>query len=253
MNSDAFNSWVAALEERHLANLRLPEVTRALRALSATYVERRGTMRRGAALGSAGKRAAFALFYAPLHLLTVAHIVRNLGAGSPAPTTIVDIGCGTGAAGAAWALEAGGRSRVLGLDRHRAAVEEARWTYHQLGVDGVARQGDIARVRPPRGDVAIVAAYVLNELPDSARETAWKTLLSTASRGAPVLVVEPIARKLTPWWDQVSLEAFACGGGSDDWRFTADLPDIIQRLDRAAGLDHREITARSIFIPGRAT
>jgi hypothetical protein len=33
--------WVAALEERHLADLRVPEVTKALRALSSAYVERR--------------------------------------------------------------------------------------------------------------------------------------------------------------------------------------------------------------------
>src|SRR5262245_58859924 len=33
--------WLAALETRHLANLRVSEVTRALRALSSAYVERR--------------------------------------------------------------------------------------------------------------------------------------------------------------------------------------------------------------------
>ena len=36
-------SFAAALEERHLANLRFSEVTRALRALSSAYVERRET------------------------------------------------------------------------------------------------------------------------------------------------------------------------------------------------------------------
>ena len=59
--------WVAALEARHLADLRVQEATRAVCALSSAYVERRGERMRGA-LDSAGKRAAFALFYAPLHL-----------------------------------------------------------------------------------------------------------------------------------------------------------------------------------------
>src|SRR5918996_5833297 len=104
---DVFGEWLNALEERHLADLRVPEVTRALRALSSAYVERRHTIGRGGALESAGKRAAFALVYAPLHFLTVRHIVRNLPAHTPAPQTIVDLGCGTGAAGAAWAIEAG--------------------------------------------------------------------------------------------------------------------------------------------------
>ena len=65
-----FPDWIAALEARHLANLRVPEVTRALRALSSAYVERRrrpassGGARPNVlgALDSAGKRAAFALF-----------------------------------------------------------------------------------------------------------------------------------------------------------------------------------------------
>src|SRR5215470_6641215 len=103
-----FEEWLGALERRHLANLRLPEVTRALRALSSAYVERRHTVSRGGPLDSAGKRAAFALYYAPLHFLTTAHVIASLqGATDPAPSSILDIGCGTGAAGAAWALACG--------------------------------------------------------------------------------------------------------------------------------------------------
>src|SRR5688572_31727231 len=103
--SDAFAGWLTALEARHLADLRVPEVTRALRALSSAYVERRHTVARGAALDSHGKRAAFALFYAPLHFLVARHIVEALGADAT-PSSVIDIGCGTGAAGAAWALAA---------------------------------------------------------------------------------------------------------------------------------------------------
>src|SRR5213075_608111 len=69
-----FDDWVAALEKRHLADLRVAEVTRALRALSSAYVERRHRMARGGSLDSAGKRAAFALFYAPLHFLAVTRV-----------------------------------------------------------------------------------------------------------------------------------------------------------------------------------
>ena len=70
-----FSNWIAALDERHLADLTLPEVGRALRALSSCYVERRSRLAEGAALAGAGKRAAFALFYAPLHYQATAHIV----------------------------------------------------------------------------------------------------------------------------------------------------------------------------------
>ena len=80
---------MAALEARHLADLRVPEVTRALRALSSAYVERRrqtaaraGGRHVHGALDTAGKRAAFALFYAPLHFIAVSEVVRARGAGA---------------------------------------------------------------------------------------------------------------------------------------------------------------------------
>jgi methylase of polypeptide subunit release factors len=128
--TDVFDEWLSALEARHLADLRVAEMTRALRALSAAYVERRHTVGGGAALDSHGKRAAFALFYAPLHFLVTRHVARALDRDATAPSSIVDIGCGTGAAGAAWALEAGAVP-VVGIDRHPWAVAEARWTYKQ--------------------------------------------------------------------------------------------------------------------------
>lgn len=248
MTADGVAAWLAALEARHLADLRLPEVTRALRALSSAYVERRHTVARGGPLDSAGKRAAFALFYAPLHFLTLQHIVRTLDATHPPPETILDIGCGTGVAGAAWAVACEHNVRVTGIDRHPAAIEEARWTYRQLHVDGHARQGDVTRLTMPRGRVGVVAAYVLNELPDSARARVWDAMCGAAERGARVLVVEPIARWAAPWWDEAAARAKALGGRADEWRFAIDLPPIVERLDRAAGLNHREITARSIYI-----
>src|ERR1700681_2096063 len=111
-----------ALETRHLADLTFPEVSRALRALSSAYVERRERLGEGAALAGAGKRAAFALFYGPLHYLVVREIVRALpGATVNATTpahTLVDLGCGTGAAGAAWATADDRPPRLLGIDRH---------------------------------------------------------------------------------------------------------------------------------------
>src|ERR1041384_4390281 len=104
---DTFNAWLSALETRHLADLRVPEVTRALRALSSAYVERRHTAARGGALDSAGKRAAVALFSAPVPFLARRHVIQSIdGAAGPPPSGILDIGCGTGAAGAAWAVEA---------------------------------------------------------------------------------------------------------------------------------------------------
>ena len=109
-DQDKLNAWMTAAEHRYLADLRIQEITRALRALSSAYVERRaqGDGRRvHGALDTAGKRAAFALYYAPLHFIAVKEAVHALKLTEPAPDAIVDLGCGTGAAGAAWAIAAG--------------------------------------------------------------------------------------------------------------------------------------------------
>src|SRR5512138_2483630 len=247
-----FEEWLGALEQRHLANLRLPEVTRALRALSSAYVERRHTVARGGPLDSSGKRAAFALFYAPLHFLTTLHVVRALEpAMTDSPASVLDIGCGTGAASAAWAVACGGSPTLIGIDRHPWAVDEARWTYRTLELKGSARRGDAARL--PRLDTgtAAVAAYVLNEVSPEVRNRILEQLLDAADRGARVLVLEPIARSVAPWWDDAASRAVAAGGRADQWRFRVQLPPLLQTLDRAAGLDHRELTVRSIWLPGR--
>src|SRR5882672_1313474 len=132
--SEKFSAWMASIETRHLADLRFPEVSRALRALSSTYVERRGRIGEGAALAGAGKRAAFALFYGPLHYLLVRAVVRGLPDAAPAGRTLVDLGCGTGAAGAAWATAGGPPPRLVGIDRHPWALGEAARTYRAFGL-----------------------------------------------------------------------------------------------------------------------
>ena len=60
--ASSFDAWLAALDERHLADFRPAEVGRALRARSSSYVERRSRRGEGGALETAGKRAAVALF-----------------------------------------------------------------------------------------------------------------------------------------------------------------------------------------------
>lgn len=227
----------------------MPEVTRALRALSSAYVERRDTAVHRA-LDSAGKRAAFALFYAPLHFLTTYRVVQALEAHQPAPRLIVDLGCGTGAAGAAWAIASRG-APVVGIDRHPWAVAEARWTYRELGVEGRARVNDIARGAALRPGTAVIAAYVLNELPPQARERLQTQLFEAAGRGVRVLIIEPVARKLTPWWPSAVLHIRSIDAArADEWRFPITLPPSLQLLDKAAGLDHSELTARSLYCPG---
>jgi hypothetical protein len=241
-----FAAWLAALEARHLADLRVPEVTRALRALSSAYVERRHRIGAGAALDTAGKRAAFALFYGPLHFLTVRLALDALGAATP--RLIHDLGCGTGAAGAAWATHGTATARIRGVDRHHWAVDESRWTYRQFGLDGAARTGDLARLPPADSSAGFLAAYVLNELPDAPRARVEAALVRAATSGSPVLVLEPVSRRVAPWWDDAAALIASAGGRADEWRFRAELPPLVRLLDRAAGLDHSVLTVRTLSI-----
>ena len=246
-----FDHWLDALEQRHLADLRVAEVTRALRALSSAWVERRHRGGRGGALDGAGKRAAFALFYGPLHYLVTERVVQSIsGALVPAPSAILDLGCGSGAAGAAWAIAAGSTSRMMGIDRHPWAVDEARWTYRTNGLSGTARQGDATRLPPLKPGSGVVAAYVLNELPAESRLWVEGELIAASARGARVLVLEPIARSIVPWWDATAARFAAEGGRADEWRFPIELPRLLETLDKGAGLRHDELTVRSLWLPG---
>lgn len=240
--------WLAELERRQLRDLTFAEVRRGLQALSSLYVERRGRIGAGAALDGRGKRAAFALYYGPLHFLAVREIVRGLEAARPAPSRIIDLGCGTGVGGAAWALEAGGRPSVEGIEHNGWAVAEARWTLERLGLKGGARRGSITRATLPRRGEAALAAYTLNELPEQERSALLQPLLDAGRAGARALVVEPIARGTAPWWETWREAFVAAGGRADEWRFRVALPEAVRRLDRAAGLDHRELTARSLYL-----
>jgi hypothetical protein len=243
----SFTDWLAALEQRHLANLRPSEVSRALRSLSSCYVERRAKLAQGGAMNTAGKRSAFALYYGPLHFLITREIVRAIDRARYV-AQILDLGCGTGAAGASWAVESG-RCTINGIDRHPWAVAEASWTYRHFGISGYAGQGDMLRapIRGRKGH-AILAAYSVNELGDEDRRELLAKLMEAHEQGARVLVIEPIAKRALPWWTDWQERFSSSGGRSDEWRFRIDLPERQRLLGKAAGLDPRELTARSLWM-----
>ena len=230
-----------------MASLSFPELRRALQALSSVYVERRGRLAEGAALETAGKRSAFALYYGPLHFLLVREIVRALGPTSLAPRRILDLGCGTGAAGGAWAL-ACGQASVEAVDRSGWAVAEARWTLSRLGLRARVLKGEAARAPLPRPPAGVVAAYTLNELDPPKRDGLRPRLLEAGRAGTRVLIVEPLSRRVSPWWPAWA-EAFrAAGGREDEWRFRIELPQTLRLLGKATGLDNRELSGRSLFL-----
>ena len=244
---DPFDRWFSALEARYFQNLTFQEVRRAVQALSSLYVERRDQIGRSGAFDGVGKRAAFAYFYGPLHFLLVQEIVRALGAGKTRAGSILDLGCGTGVAGAAWAIEMDEAPRVTGIDRNPWAAQEAKWTYEALGLNGHARISDLARLRIP-SNTAVIAAFTMNEIPETDRDRFRAQFLKAREHGSSILIIEPIARRLSPWWEEWASEWHAVGGREDEWRFRVALPERLALMDKAAGLDHGELTGRSLWL-----
>ena len=263
--------FVAALLDRHAAPLRRPEFLKAVRALSARYVERRATLADRSPLDSAGKRAAFAAYYAPLHYLTVAAILRRLDAARRPVARVADLGCGTGVAGAAWAgaragsdggqtgvrpgSDEGQTPFVQGIDRNGWAVAEAAWTYRTLGLPGRATRGDLvraaeslARKNQVLDRTGVILAWSSNELGEAPRRRLLSTLVELGRRGAAVLIVEPISRRAAPWLDDGAAAIGRAGGRQDEWRFDEPRPAALAAIDAEVGFDRSALTARSLAI-----
>lgn len=240
-----FHQFLTALEERQLADLRFSEVTRALRALSSTYVERReSALADHKALDGAGKRAAFALYYGPIHFLLIQHIVRELGA-TFAPGVVVDLGCGTGVAGAAIATSTTPPLRVFGVDTHPWTLDEARFTYKAFGLHADVRRSHAANTRFPNDTSVVVAAFVVNELKDGERALLLEQIKQSRKR---TLIVEPISQRISPWWEEWAGEFTKLGGRADLWKARIEPPPTVKRLAKAAGLRPDMLTARSLFV-----
>lgn len=244
------DAWIDRVIERHTRSMTRPEFLKAVRALSARYVEQRAALRDRSPLDSAGKRAAFAGFYAPLHFLTVRQIVNSVGLGRRQIETIVDLGCGTGVGGAAWALAHEAAPRVVGVDLNTWVLDEARWNSQTLGVRARTSRGNLMAsleqlVAKPDARSGVILGWSLNELGDPDRARTIDLLISLSSRATPIAVIEPIATRLVPWWSAFAERVVKAGGRIDEWKFDAPLPPALADLDEAAGFKRESLSARS--------
>ncbi len=250
--------WIGALVERHTRALTRSELLKAIRALSARYVERRADLPHRSPIDSAGKRAAFAAFFAPLHFFTARAIVDALAL--PSVERLVDLGCGTGVTSAAWAMARDRTPSIEGIDRDAWSIAEATWNWRTLGLRGRARRGDMVdalrasgRRTRDAGHEAIVLGWSVNELTAPARSTLLAALREASTRGASVLVIEPLARTAVPWWDEWAHAALEAGGRADEWKLPVDLPARLRDLDEAAGFRRDHLGARTLLFPAAAT
>jgi SAM-dependent methyltransferase len=240
------DAWIGAALER-AAPLTFSEIRRGVQALSQRYVERREP---GDALGSPAKRAAFATYFAALHLATAYGAVRALPPAALAGIArIVDLGAGSGAVGAGVALALAPASpALLALDRSGFALAEARRSYAAFALHGETQRAHLPAGIPrlTRSDLA-VAGWFLNECDDAARERLLATLERGLDAGARVLVLEPLSGRVVPWWDEAAARLAARGVASGSVRWQMRRPAWVADMDKAAHLDHRELGARIAF------
>lgn len=245
-------SWVAAESELALSDLRFSDVRRAAQALSTLYVQKRGRggLDRRAGDG-AGKRAAFASYYAPLHFVGAAVAGALLGLSNcEGVREVVDLGCGTGAVGAAISLLLPGSPRVSGVDANASAVSVCRRTFSALGVRGRGKVGRLPGAMPRlRAGTLAVAGWSLNELTPDDRESVLEALSAGVSRGCGVLILEPLSTRAVPWWP--ALRARFPRAIVREVREPVERPGWIERLDDATRLDHRDATCRALWIAPR--
>jgi hypothetical protein len=259
VTEDPVAAWMKALRERHVEPLGRPAFLKAVRALSVRYVERRQTLSGRSAIDSAGKRAAFAAFFAPFHFLATSLIVQQVGLDDGPLDSIVDLGCGTGVAGAAWALAMTERPSLTGIDVNPWAVEETNWTWRMLRLNGRARRGDVLKTclrmrhvsrRSSLAGTGIVLGWTVNELSDESRRALLPALLDLARQDASVLVVEPIARRVTPWWDEWAATFGEARGVARDENWEIGMSEEWADLARDAGFRHESLSVRSLSVRG---
>ncbi len=164
-----------------------------------------------------------------------------------------DLGCGTAAAGAALAVACARPVAIEGIDRSGWALREARHTHAAFGLRGRTRRASVPESLPRlRSGDALVLGWMANELEQEARVRLLAFVAEAADEGHPVLVLEPLARGVAPWWPTWAATLAPAGLRDLELKVEAELPDWIARLDAASGLDHTTLGARVLAGPGGA-
>ena len=248
----SFDLWVEATVARYMPPLSFREVRKGVQALSSLYVERRAQLVNSrATLDGRGKRAALATYYAPLHFLIAWHALEQLLPRRLAPPRrIWDLGCGTGAAGAAVARTFEPVPPVIGIDRSATATAEARITYRRFDTAARIRRGRLPAALPsPRTGELWLLSFTLNELDVAAREAVLAALQKALRSGTSVLILEARARAVAPWWPAWCDALAPLAVEAHLKRRSLARPEWIGRLDRATGLDHRILGSRVLAGP----
>jgi hypothetical protein len=247
---ETFDAWLEASVGRYSPPLEFSEIRRGAQALSTLYVERRpaGEIAARAVRGH-GKRAALATYFAPLHFLTVHHALSALQPERAEPTRRVhDLGCGSGATGAAVASALSAPPAIAALDVSGWALGEAEATYAAFGLGCSRRRAALPDAFPRVGPNDWIAlGWVVNELEPEARSSLLGRLCRALASGASLLLAEPLSERASPWWSEWAEALKPLGAVEEQLRIELERPEWIESLDRATRLDHRTLGARLLY------
>ena len=248
LQSDDLEAWFCAELPHHLPPLDRRELRKGIQSLSSVYLSR-GAGIESRAASSRARQAASALFFGPLHSLSTQVVLGSLPPPEVPQACVVDLGCGSGAVGAT-VVRCGYGERVEGLDTAAWAVPAARRTYEALGVSGSARKGRLpGALGWPSGPRLLVFGWSLNELTEADRAQVRQRVESGLRKGCGLLLIEPLSRRITPWWDDWSRKLRRLGVSAHQAKAHVALPPCLRDLDRAAGMDHRILGARALYRP----
>ena len=241
------DEWLQERTQAAEQELSFREIRKGVQAVSADYLGRlRGRSLGNRALDGRAKRAAFATFFSAIHHATVRTWLATEPLGSVRGVRrVLDLGCGTGAVGAAAALSIRDRPPILGIDRSQWAIEEARACYRAFGLSGSTKRATLPGGMPriESGDL-LVAGWSINELEEGSLTAMLETLNRALKKGAGLLIVEPISEKICPWWGAWRRKYQPLGVQEFRVKFPWNRPEWIQRMDKAAHMNHSILSAR---------
>jgi len=238
------------LEERfefYSESLRFAELRKGVQALSTFYVQERKRLGGSKIFSSLGKRAAFELYYAPRHFYLLREILRGLGQPVP-PGRLFDLGCGNGICSAAWASLCQSAPKIVARDISSHAVDQAKVLYRALDLRANVGRGSVLKMPDVGAGDILVLGFVVNELSQSDRQSLKRLLLNRVRKGSGLLLIEPLAKTPSRWWEEW-VGAFPKEKAREDmWKFSVDLPTAVFDLGKAAGLRPAQLGARSLYV-----
>ena len=89
----------------------------------------------------------------------------------------------------------------------------------------------------------------MNELGETERDALLARIEGALDAGARLLVLEPLAGGISPWWSSWRDALAPRGIEESELRAKVALPPLLADVDRATGLRHAELGARLLHGP----